>query len=243
MLCLLLALVTAFSLGTLTGRSTAAKPDTPSATETSSSTQSAVLSNDLVLLDVTPLCQYPDYPTGCEVITAVMALRYVGEVVTADELIDSCLPKNDAWYRRNGQLHGPDPRLCFAGDPRSRASYGCFAPVIETMLATYFGHPDRVLNTTHTSLDELCAYIDYGVPVLVWATMAMRPVTWKNSWWLPDNTLFTWPGNEHCLLLVGYDTENYYFNDPIEGTQVAYPKRTVEQRYADMGRQSLVITR
>ena len=43
---------------------------------------------------------------------------------------------------------------------------------------------------------------------------------------------FTWISNEHCMLLVGYDEENYYFNDPYDSHGlISYPKTLAEDRH------------
>lgn len=63
----------------------------------------------------------------------------------------------------------------------------------------------------------------------------------RASWYLRDGTLFTWPGNEHCLVLTGYDGSYYYFNDPDKGTAVKYAGARVEDRFEKLGKQSLVV--
>ena len=42
-------------------------------------------------------------------------------------------------------------------------------------------------------------------------------------------------------MLIGYDEENYYFNDPYAGKTVKYENKTVEDRHAEQGMQSVVI--
>ena len=116
------------------------------------------------------------------------------------------------------------------------------APVIEKAISGYLGGSDRVKNTTGTSLTQLCGdYIDKDIPVMVWATIAMIEVEPRASWYLRDGTLFTWLGNEHCLVLIGYDENSYYFNDPYAGKTVKYKKETVEDRHAEQGMQSVVV--
>ena len=45
------------------------------------------------------------------------------------------------------------------------------------------------------------------------------------------------------MVLVGYDDENYYFNDPYENKGiVAYDKNLLNERFVEMGKQSVVIT-
>ena len=194
-----------------------------------------------VLLCIPALSQYPDYPTGCESVTAVMALNYAGVSVGVNDYIDNHLPCDNRFYERDGLLYGPDPYAVFVGDPRSAQSYGCMAPVIENALLSVGGEV-AVCNTTGQTLASLCArYIDNGVPVILWATMEMRPVGSGRMWFLPDGRQFTWPSGEHCLLLVGYNESEYLFNDPRHGAVVAYDQKSVEVAYASLGKQSLVV--
>ena len=46
----------------------------------------------------------------------------------------------------------------------------------------------------------------------------------------------------HCLLLVGYDEEYYYFHDPQVAAYTGYPKKMCEVAYEGMGAQAVVIT-
>ena len=191
---------------------------------------------------IPPLSQYPDYPTGCESVAAVMALNAVGISIGVEEFIADYLPCDDGFYEADGLLYGPDPYEVFIGDPRRTDSYGCMAPVIEQALQSCVGEAERVTNTTGETLSALCGkYIDNGVPVILWATMEMRPVGSGRLWFLPDGRQFTWPSGEHCLLLVGYNDREYLFNDPRHGEVVAYDKNSVEIAYASLGKQSLVV--
>ena len=116
------------------------------------------------------------------------------------------------------------------------------ASVIEKAICNYFGNSDRVRNTTGTELSALCSeYIDNDIPVMVWATINMLETDPKNSWYLSDGKRFSWPGNEHCMVLIGYDSESYYFNDPYTGKTVKYNKETTNDRYAELGKQSVVV--
>ncbi len=196
-----------------------------------------------VLVGAPTLCQYPDYPTGCEAVATVMALHYVGEGVSVDTFIDEYLPCSSDFYYKQAQLYGPDPYQVFAGNPRTQRSYGCMAPVIKKALLSYFGNGQRVIDTSDTPLSTLCReYIDNGLPVILWATSGMTPVKEGDRWRLADGREFTWPSGEHCLLLVGYNDTRYFFNDPKTGKTVSFGRTSAEQRYEDMGCQSLVVT-
>ena len=76
-----------------------------------------------------------------------------------------------------------------------------------------------------------------GMPVVFWATLDFQPVPEKRDHWLlADGTDFAWKCNEHCLLLVGYDDENYWFNDPWHDHGVCpQPKQLVEDCHAAQG--------
>lgn len=51
------------------------------------------------------------------------------------------------------------------------------------------------------------------------------------EWKLLDSgETFCWTSNEHCMLLVGYDEEKYYFNDPYNNNGViGYERELVEK--------------
>ena len=197
---------------------------------------------DKLIKKVPLIHQFPEFPTGCETVSAVMALKYFGENITVTRFADQYLPKSQDYYSVDGKKYGPDPYVYFIGDPTSPASFGCMAPVIETALKSYFDDDSRVINSTGKNMSELCAeYIDNDIPVLVWATIGMRETNPVNSWYLSSGKRFTWPGNEHCLLLVGYDESNYYFNDPYSGKCVSFEKGVCEDRHAELGTQSIVI--
>ena len=89
---------------------------------------------------------------------------------------------------------------------------------------------------------ELIEYIDNDMPLLIWATMYMEESFESSSWYLVDGSEFTWIAQEHCMVLVGYDEENYYLNDPLTGTTVSYEKELVQQRFEELGSQAVCIS-
>ena len=195
-----------------------------------------------ILLDAEDLSQFPHYPTGCESVAAVMALRYCGIDMTIDAFIDNHLPCSSDFYEQDGIRYGPDPYTVFVGDPRAESSYGCMSPVIKQGLESCLNGEKQIIDCGGMSLDELChRYIDNEHPVILWATMDMGEATAGNSWFLPDGRFFVWTAGEHCLLLVGYDDHNYYFNDPRYGETIIYNQEDTERAYAALGKQALVI--
>lgn len=193
------------------------------------------------LIDV-PLMDQGEYPTGCETISTMMMLRYYGIDISTEDFIDNYLPI--ANYEFIGDtMYAPSPNDYFIGDPRESYSYGCFAPVIEKALSKLLPDDCRVENLTGQDLSELAEeYISKSQPLLVWVSINMSPIEPGNEWILPTGETYVWPSGEHCVVLVGYDDQCYYFNDPLQAPDVvAYDKEIVEERFAEMYYQALAI--
>lgn len=178
-------------------------------------------------------------PTGCELVSAYMLLQYYGCSMSFDEWIAECVPTQEFWYE-NGQLYNLSPWEAFIGTPYQDGGYGCYAPVICSAMQQAL--PDcMVEDITGRTLEQLCTdYINKGTPVLVWATMSMVASGAGDSWQTPNGP-FEWIANEHCLVLVGADSDSYFFNDPEDGCLVKWEKTLVAQRYAELGMQAVVV--
>ena len=192
------------------------------------------------VLEVPALSQ-TDWPTGCESVSAVMALNWAGADLTVEDFVYGFLPMDEQWMDAAGQLCGPSPADTFIGDPAGRG-YGCFAPVLARAMSRAAPAGYRALDLTGSPLSELaCAYLRHNIPVVIWATMEMRPVEAGTQWMLPGGEVFTWPSGEHCLLLVGETAEGYLLNDPRAGETVCYDKELVRRRYESLGSQAVAL--
>lgn len=188
------------------------------------------------------IAQFPNYPSGCESVSATIALQYAGANITVDEFIDNYLDKSSNFYYSDGKNYGPNPYEEFVGNPKSKSSFGCMAPVIEKAIIKYYGNNNSVINATGKTMEELTKeYIDKGYPVLVWVSINMIDTYYTSSWYLENGEKYTWLANEHCMVLIGYDADNYYFVDPYKGKEVMYKKAITEQRYSELGMQAIVI--
>lgn len=187
-----------------------------------------------VIIEAPYISQSPQWPTGCESVSAVMLLRYLRVDITVDEFIEKYLETQD-FIEKEGEFYGPDPWKCFCGSPYDPESFGCYAPVIAKALTKVFAGTlgyEAVDETGTPAKDLLVKYIDRGMPVIFWACIEMREPVIGPQWTLTDTgENFTWISNEHCMLLVGYDDEKYYFNDPHNGNGlIGYDRATVEKR-------------
>lgn len=200
-----------------------------------------------LLIDAPFFDQRENWPTGCESVSAVMALNYFGAEITVDEFIDGFLPRGNAPHQNSeGKIVGCDPRKAFSGDPRSEEGWGCCAPVIARAVQAVIDEKKLSLSVQELegkTLEELFGeYLSQGVPVILWATIDMEPPQ-------PDTVVtleetgeqYQWYYPMHCLLLVGKDDESYYFNDPAAGKAVHYLKEAVEAAYAGLGSQAVAI--
>ena len=204
------------------------------------SNESETTSNTSKILCVPILNQNPTLPTGCEATSATMVLKYYKEDITAVDFAKYCLPKSEDFYHKNGILYGPDPNIYFVGNPFSKNGYGCFSPVIVEAVNSN----SRLCKAkrVYGNLEELCnKYINTDKPLIIWATMNMKPLKEGDKWLLQNEEAFCWPSGEHCLVLVGYDNLNYYFNDPLKGATVGYEKKTAEACFNALGAQAVLI--
>ncbi len=192
-------------------------------------------------INVPAICQYPTLPTGCESVSATMVLQYYNVNLSAEEFANNWLECSDNFYTRNNQLYGPDPNKVFAGNPFSQNSYGCFAgPIAEAINRNSVKLTAKII--LNQTLDELCEnYIKNDIPILIWATMGMKESYDGNKWTLDDGRTFTWIAGEHCLVLVGYNDDYYFLNDPMSGSTVAYKKSIVQRRFSELGSQAVII--
>ena len=232
-------------------------PQTSAPSETSiRSTESGKLSSTppphtssktVLMLDVPYLSQKGILPNGCEAVSAVMLLHHLGDSIAPLDFVDRYLDCEPTW-KDGDTRYGPDPAKAYAGTPKTNgAAIGCFFPVIvralNRALEEYAPAQYQAASLTGLPLRELETYIDRGIPVAVWATIGMVEVPFYYEWISPeDGKTYRYPAREHCLVLVGYDDDRYYFNDPYNSNGlVSYHKTTVEKRYETLGRQAVAI--
>ena len=137
-----------------------------------------------VIIEAPYIDQSLRWPTGCESVSAVMLLRYLGYDITVDEFIENDLEIQD-FREENGEIFGPDPRKYFCGSPYDPDAFGCYAPVIVNALSKVFAGEKKYEAADETGISEkelLEKYIDRGMPVIFWACIDMRePVTGRSG--------------------------------------------------------------
>lgn len=189
------------------------------------------------LIKVPYIDQTKEWPTGCESVSTVMLLQYLGVDISVGQFVDRYLEK-EPLFEKNGRLYGADPRRVFVGDPADDQSMGCYAPVIKKALGRVLREKRdwEAVDLSGAATEELLReYIDCDIPVIYWASIDLKEAYAGPEWIVADTgEIFEWRSNEHCMLLVGYDEGNYYFNDPWHnhGT-IGYEKELVEKRHKE----------
>ncbi len=205
-----------------------------------------IITNSKVLIKVPYIDQTKKWPTGCESVSTVMALHYLNVKITVDQFIQKYLQKSPIQFKNN-KMYAGDPRKVFVGSPYDKNSYGCYAPVIINALKRLLNKNSYIVkDLTGVSMKDLeKKYIDKKIPVIFWATIDLKASFNGSVWYIHGtNKTFTWKANEHCMLLVGYDNNKYYFNDPWGNHGViGYDKKLVETRHKEQYSMAVAVHR
>ena len=192
-------------------------------------------SKDRHIISFTPICQYPELPTGCEVTSLAMVLNYYNVDCDKCEISDNYLTK--------GAVGTVDFHQAFEGDPRDEHSYGCYANVIVETANKIIADKGAILSVndfTDTPLENLYAFIDNDIPVIVWGTQDCQEGHFSVTWNVNGQDL-TWFTPEHCMVLIGYDKYSVWVADPIYGDIRSYDKVTFEGSYNSLFKQAVII--
>lgn len=192
---------------------------------------------DIVMLADFPVeNQLPELPTGCEITSLSMVLNYYGFAADKCDLADRYLAK--------GKTGTVDFRKAFLGNPRDDTdSYGCYAPVIVEAANKYLSEQRssfKAVNIIGAEPEDLFGYIDAGIPVIVWGTRFCEEAQSTTVWNIDGETL-TWIYPEHCMVLVGYDSNMIYEADPLTGTIDSYDIEAFRKGYHSLYQQVVVI--
>ncbi|WP_336775244.1 C39 family peptidase [Paenibacillus sp. MMO-58] len=194
-----------------------------------------------VLLTAPLVKQLPELLNGCEITSLTMLLQYYGIKKDKMDLVPELIRDDTPIIKsKNGQiLTWGDPNIGFVGDiTGKKIGYGIYHEPLYQLLKTYI---DTAVDLSGTSLSELEQKLSAGYPVVVWTTVnysAPAENDWK-SWSSPTGTIKA-TFKEHSVLLVGYDKDHVYLNDPLSGKkQVKVNKHIFLLGWTAMGKQAI----
>ena len=155
-------------------------------------------------LDIPFVSQYPELPTGCEITSLTEVLNYLGYGIDKETLARNYLDMRDTVTQG-----------CFVeyfwGSPWKTTGSGCFAPAIANAANSFLKSQNSSYSAyimSYSPVEDLFTELSLGHPVIVWTSYNYNdPEVKYNDVTLDDGTVFTWPRNEHCAALAGYDID------------------------------------
>jgi len=195
---------------------------------------------DKVLLDVAIIAQNPELKYGCEVTSLTMLLNHAGVHVDKMKLAEE-LPKDmDPQVKtKTGNItHWGNPENGFVGDITGKKSgYAVFDKPLEKLMRRYL--PDRTVNLTGEPFADLLEQLRTGRPVVVWTTGDYKlPDRWEA--WKHGNEIIKTPLDLHAVVLVGFDRNHVYVNDPLSGKKAhQVDMQTFKASWDALGKQAL----
>jgi uncharacterized protein YvpB len=195
------------------------------------------------MINAPVISQYPELPSGCEITTLAMMLQFYGiNKSKLDLLPDMKYDKTPVKMDNNNNIiYWGNPNLGFVGDITGRKKgFGIYHSALMELLKKYI---PTAIDLTGKSFEVLEDKIAEGIPVVVWTTINYQEsvdwLEWETSIG-PIRTTFS----EHAVLLVGYDKDNIYVNDPISGlSQVKVKKALFIRTWEMMEKQAISYTK
>jgi uncharacterized protein YvpB len=171
---------------------------------------------DSAMLNAPLIKQFPELRSGCEITTLAMMLQFYGIQKSKMELIPEMKYDKTAYQLdQEGKIvNWGNPNIGFVGDITGRAKgFGIYHTALIHLLKKYI---PTAVDLTGQSFDVLERKIAEGIPVEVWTTIDyIENVQWME--WDTSIGPIRATFSEHAVLLVGYDKDHVYVNDPLSG--------------------------
>ncbi|WP_409341137.1 C39 family peptidase [Paenibacillus sp. MBLB4367] len=194
------------------------------------------------MIDAPVIRQRPELPSGCEITSLTMLFNYYGIDKNKMELT------KEMKYDQTPLKLGPrgeviswgNPNTGYVGDPTGQTGrgFGIYHTALAELLQTYI--PTGV-DITGGEFEDLERQIQDDKPVVVWTTLDFN-VPDRDRWVVWDTPLgpIRTTFMEHSVLLVGYDEQYVYVNDPYTGkANVQIDKARFIETWEVMGKQAI----
>lgn len=183
--------------------------------------------------------QHPELPSGCEITSLTMLFQYYGIEKSKMELVPE-MKKDPTPMQRGADgtiTYWGNPNTGFVGDATGRSrGFGIYHAALFELLKKYI--PSGV-DLTGGDFDAIEKHVSNGTPVVIWTTVDFNPPTKWVVWDTPTGPIKT-TFQEHAVLLVGYDEQQVFVNDPWTGkAQVAINKQQFIKTWEAMGKQAI----
>lgn len=195
------------------------------------------------MIDAPLVLQNPELPSGCEVTSLTMMLQFIG--VNKSKLELAAEMQRDetpiTWSKEGTIAYWGHPNTGFVGEITGKArGFGIYHQALFPLLKKYV---PTAVDLTGKSFTDIEHQISDGIPVVVWTTIDFAvPAEWI-SWNTPIGAIQT-TFMEHAVLLVGYDEEAVYVNNPLYSKKKQrVDKRAFLATWESLGKQALSYTK
>ncbi|WP_282937624.1 C39 family peptidase [Paenibacillus sp. RC67] len=197
------------------------------------------------LIDVEGLSQLPVYYNGCEITSLAMLIDHVKLPYTREDLVNM-LPMDETPLivgERGDIEQWGDPNRGFVGDIMGNdMGYGVYNKPIEELLHQI--DAEGVLNLTGGEFAAVEKQIAQDRPVIVWTTSNFEPSESWTEWHSQNGSIIEATFDEHAVLMVGYDQDYVYVNNPLNGEKAEkVAKQPFIESWEQLGKQAITISK
>ena len=190
------------------------------------------------MIDAPLVKQLPELPAGCEIVSLTMLLQYYGIEKDKMELYEEMV-KDPTPIRWSGGkiVYWGNPFTGYVGDATGKSrGYSIYHSALFPTLQSYV---PTAVDLTGKDFDEIERKIAEGAPVVIWTTINFQEPTRWQEWDTPIGPIRA-TFQVHAVLLVGYDEEHVYVNDPYGGKKgLKLNKETFLKTWEALGKQAL----
>lgn len=192
------------------------------------------------------ILQNPELPTGCEATSGTMLLQAYG--YKAEKMDVAGKMEKGKIIDKNGRRYAGHPDDVFIGNPTSTHGFGAFPNVLAKAMQKVIDEQNgnhKAVPLYGKSQQEILEIVDKGTPLCIWSSQGNVEIQALTGWYLIKDgkyldEYFTWPSNEHALVLTGYDDKNVFVCDPLKGER-SFPRDSFFRHYEQVGSYALIL--
>ncbi len=187
--------------------------------------------------------QHPQLANGCEMTSLSMLLTAVGHPLSKMTLAGMIAKDPTPLVRGPGGkiISWGNPNVGFVG---SESVYSDGFGVYHHPVYELLNHilPGRAVDLTGAPVSAIERQLDRGVPVMIWVNTTLAPTNlfWV-TWQTPEGP-FTTTLDEHVVLVVGYNSQYFYINNPLTGqADQPVPRANLIGAWRQLGEQAISV--
>lgn len=193
-------------------------------------------------LEVPLFLQLPELARGCETTALSMLLSYhKGETIDKSILAGKLRKDDTKMETVDGMIYFGDMNKGFVGsiDNRRDPGLGVYIKPLKDLASQYF---DNVHDITGAEFEHVMGFVEMGTPVLVISPVTYNSVSDRSvQVWKTDSGYMEVTFLEHSVVIVGFDSEYVYLNDPLQSRVIKKPIQSFQKGWESMGSRALIV--